>query len=506
MTRWSGTTSSPRAFLAALVVSGTLLAGCAPVGPAYQRPEMQPPAAYRGAAPTEAAASLADLPWWQVFDDEPLQALIRDAIAHNLDLRVAIARVAEARALSGVAKSFLYPEINATAGYAGEQASRNSQPPGATRDGDRTYNNTSLAATLAWEIDLAGRLRRENEAAFARYLASEEGRRAVLVTLVSDVASSYFLLRELDLQLEIARRTLALNDQTVRYYTDRLTGGVSNRLELDQAKANRALTGASIPEIERQIAILEHAISVLAGRPPGAIARGRTLDEQHAPPAIPVGVPAALLERRPDVIAAERLLVAANADVGAAKALFYPTISLTGAFGTVSGDLSDLLKGNSVIWSFGANLFQPLFNAKRIRRNYEAAQARFDQAIAQYQQSALNAYREVADALVTIQKLVLIRIEQEAGVVALRDASQLSRDRYETGLSTYLEVLVADQQLFQQELDLARTRGEQLRVISQLYRALGGGWQAEPGAQQPGAPPAPGAPTPPPTPPNGGAR
>jgi multidrug efflux system outer membrane protein len=513
---WVGSGSTHRTLLATLIVSGTLLTGCAPVGPAYQRPEMQPPAAYRGAAPTEGAASLADVPWWQVFDDEALQALLRDAIAHNLDLRVAVARVAEARALSGVAKSFLYPEVNLNGGYTGDQGSRNAQPPGATRNGDRTYNNTSLAATLAWEIDLAGRLRRENEAAFARYLASEEGRRAVLVTLVSDVASSYFLLRELDLQLEIARRTLALNDQTVVYYDNRLQGGVSNRLEVDQARANRALTAASIPEIERQIATLEHAISVLAGRPPGAIARGRTLEEQHAPPIIPVGVPAALLERRPDVIEAERLLVAANADVGAAKALFYPTISLTGAFGAVSGDLSDLLKGDSVLWSFGANLFQPLFNAKRIRRNYEAAQARFDLAIAQYQQSALNAYREVADALVTIQKLALIRTEQEAGVVALRDASQLSRDRYETGLSTYLEVLIADQQLFQLEIELARTRGDQLRVIAQLYRALGGGWQPEPGV--PGPPPPSGpppparplppqpGPPPPATPPNGGTR
>jgi multidrug efflux system outer membrane protein len=487
---------------AALAVLATLVAGCAPVGPAYKRPEMQPPAAFRGAAEPSGPESIADLPWWQVFDDQVLQALIRDAIAHNLDLRLAIARVAEARALAGVAKAALYPEVNLNAGYTADQGSRTTQPPGATRTGDRTYNNTSVSATLAWEIDLAGRLRRLNEAAFNRYLASEEGRRAVLVSLVSDVATSYFLLREFDLQLEIAQRTLVLNEQTVVYYSQRLEGGVSNRLELDQARANRAVTAASIPDIERQIALLEHAISVLVGRPPGAIARGRTLEEQHVPPSIPVGLPAALLERRPDVMESERFLVAANADIGAAKALFYPTISLTGAFGAISGDLGDLLKGDSVIWSVGANLFQPLFNAKRIRRNYEAAQARFDQAIAQYQQSALNAYREVADALVTIQKLAQIRTEQEAGVVALRDASQLSRDRYETGLSTYLEVLIADQQLFQQELQLATTRGSQLQIIAQLFRALGGGWQPEtpaaPGAPpapaQPGAPPAPGTP------------
>jgi multidrug efflux system outer membrane protein len=472
--------STRRTLVQAVAVAGALAgAGCAAVGPNYKRPEMAPPPAYRWAAQAQAAESLADMPWWQVFSDEALQALIRDAIAHNLDLRAAIARVQEARALSGVARSFLYPEVNLGAGYSGDQVSRNAQPPQAAKDSDRTFNNTSVSASMSWELDLFGRLRRTNEAAFARYLATEEGRRAVVVALVSDVASSYFLLRELDLQLEIAHRTLGINDETVKYYDSRLQGGVSNRLELDQAKANRSITAAQIPEIERQIAVLEHAISVLAGRPPGAIARGRTLDGQAFPPAIPVGVPAALLERRPDVIQAERLLVASNADIGAARALFYPTISLTGALGTVSGDLSDLLKGDSVIWSVGAGLFQPLFNAGRNKRNYEAAQARFDQSLAAYQSAALNAYREVADALVTIQKLAGVRVEQEAGVEALRDAAALARARYDTGLATYLEILIADQQLFVLELQLARTRGDQLRAIAQLYRALGGGWQPE---------------------------
>ncbi len=484
----------PHVRRALLVVGGlavTIATGCAPVGPAYKRPDLAPPAAHPGAPAGLAAETLADVPWWQVFDDPALQGLVRDAIANNPDLRLAVARVSEARALAGVAKSFLYPEVNLDAGYVGNQASRNSQPRGAFSEGDRTYNNTSVAANLAWEIDLFGRLRRQNEAAFNRYLATEEGRRAVLVTLVGDVASAYFLLREFDLQLEVARRTLVLNDQTVAYYVDRLQGGVSNRLEVDQSRANRALTAASIPEIERQIALVEHAISVLAGRPPGAIARGTTLTEQVLPPSIPVGVPAALLERRPDVLEAERQLIAANADIGAAKALFYPRISLTGSLGNVSGDLADFMKGDSIIWSFGAGLFQPLFNGGRIRRNLEAAEARFEQAIALYQRAALNAYREVADAIVTIEKLAQIRAEQEVGVAALRDASELSRLRYETGFSTYLEVLIADQQLFRLELQLASTRGEQLRVLAQLYRALGGGWQAEQAVSSP-------SPTPPP--------
>jgi multidrug efflux system outer membrane protein len=482
-----------------LAVTSVVAVGCATVGPNYSRPDMSPPATFRDASNgQQSPQSLADIPWWQVFEDEALQALIRDAIAHNYDLRVAIARVQEARALARVARSFLYPDIGLSAFSGVNQASRNQQPQiVADEDDDRVFNNTTLTATMAWELDLFGRIRRDSEAAFARYLASEEGRRAVLITLVSDVASSYFLLRELDLQREVARRTLTLNDQTVDYYRTRLAGGVSNRLELDSAVANRSLTAASVPEIERQVALLENAISVLVGRPPGAVGRGRTLEEQALPPNIPVGMPATLLERRPDVVEAEQVLVAANADIGAAKALFYPSISLTGSVGTVSGDLSNLLKGDSVIWSLGANLFQPIFNAGRIRGNYDAARARFDQALAEYQLTAINAYREVADALTSIQKLAEVRVEQQAGVEALRDASQLSRERYDIGLSSYIEILIADQQLFQLELELARTRGDEMRALAQLYRALGGGWQPEP----PTTPP-PTAPTaPPPTPP-----
>jgi multidrug efflux system outer membrane protein len=475
----------PRFVTAGAVALSLTVGACAPVGPNYKRPDLIPPAQHRWADPNESAATLADTPWWQVFDDDALQALIRDAVAHNLDLRVAIARVQESRALAGVAKSFLYPEINLNAGYTGNQASRNSQPPGAQPDADRTFNNTNLGVSVFWEADLFGRLRRNNEVAFNRYLASEEGRRAVLVTLVGDVATSYFLLRELDLQLEIAKETLVINDQTVSYYNNRLGGGVSNKLEVDQAVANRSVTAASIPDIERQIALAEHAISVLVGRAPGAVVRGRALTDTHVPPSVPVGIPAMLLERRPDVVEAERLLVAANADVGAAKALFYPTISLTGALGGLSGDFGKLLAGDSIIWSVGAGLFQPLYNAGRNKRNFEAAQARFDQAVAQYQQSALNAYREVADSLVTIQKLALVRVEQTAGVAALEDAAKLSRSRYDAGLANYLEVLIADQQLFQLQLQLAKTRGDELQAFAQLYRSLGGGWQPE---QAPGQP------------------
>jgi len=269
-----------------------------------------------------------------------------------------------------------------------------------------------------------------------------------------------------------------LNDQTVTYFRNRLEGGVSNRLELDNAVANRAQTAAAIPDIERQIGIVENAIALLLGRLPGAVTRpGATTME--LPPAIPAGLPASLLERRPDVLQAEQLLVAANADVGAAKALFYPQISLTGFLGGISGDLTTFLGGQGAVWSLAAGLLQPVYNGGRIKHNYEAMQARYVAAVGEYQKAALNGYREVANALITIQKLALIRVEIQSGVTALQDAADLSRSRYDSGLATYLEIILADQALFRQQLLLAQTRGAELRARAELYRALGGGWQQQ---------------------------
>jgi multidrug efflux system outer membrane protein len=309
-------------------------------------------------------------------------------------------------------------------------------------------------------------------------LASEQARRGVMVTLVGDVATNYFLLRELDYQLTVSRDTLRLNDDTVTYFRNRLEGGVSNRLELDQAIANRAQTAATIPDIERQIGIVENGIALLLGRLPGDVARpgGAT---PEPPPAIPAGLPAQLLERRPDVVAAEEMLVAANADVGAAKALFFPRISLTGFLGGVSGDVTTFLGGDGAIWSIGAGLLQPIYQGGRNRRNYEAAQAAFTAAVAEYQKSALNGYREVSNALITIQKLALVRAEVESGVTVLQDAADLARSRYDSGLASYIEIILADQSLFRQELILAQTRGAELRARAELYRALGGGWQQQ---------------------------
>jgi len=405
---------------------------------------------------------------------------VRESLANNLDLKIAAARVLESRAVAGIASSYLYPTIGLGFGYSGQQVSRVAEPALPKEDQpDRRYNNWPLTGALSWEIDLFGRLRREKEAAIARYISTEEGRRGVILTLVGDVTTTYFFIRELDYEIEIARRTVALNDETVAFYQRRLEGGVSNRLEVDQAKANRALTGSTIPDLERQRALAENALSVLLGKPPGDIEAGRALNEQRLPPVVPAGMPATLLERRPDVVEAEQLLVAANADVGAARALFYPSISLTGTLGSLSGSLVNILRPDALIWSIGAGLLQPIYNGGRIQQNFDAAQARYLQGLAQYQKAALNAYREVADSLVTIQKLADRRAELQPGVDALRDATQLARSRYDNGLSNYLEVLIADQQLFSQELELARVIGQQLRAVSQLYRSLGGGWQQE---------------------------
>jgi outer membrane protein, multidrug efflux system len=457
------------------LVLAVLSIGCAPVGPNYARPQVPSPAQYRFVEGPAEAQTLADTPWFQVFDDPTLQALIREALANNLDLQMAVARVEAARARAGIAKSFLYPQVDGVANYAVRGAS-NTPQSGDTND-DTTHQSGFYGFQLSWEIDLFGRLRRQHEAALALMLGSEQGRRGVLVTLVGDVATNYFLLRELDLQLEIARQTLRVNDETVTYFQNRLDGGVSNRLELDRIQANRALTAASIPDLEQQIAIVENLLSVLLGRPPASVGREPLAEGEALPPPIPPGLPASLIERRPDIVEAEQFLVAANADIGAAKAMFFPAISLTGFLGGVSGDLTKFLGGDGAVWSIGPSLLQPVFQAGRLRRNLEEMQARYNEALAGYRKAALNGYREVANALVTIQKLADIRVQRQVGVTVLQDASDLARARYDSGLASYLEILTADQDLFQQQLLLAQTRGAELRARAELYRSLGGGWQ-----------------------------
>jgi multidrug efflux system outer membrane protein len=461
---------APAAYVAAVTA---LSAGCL-VGPNYKRPDLSVPQQYRFVEGAQ-AETLADAPWFTVFEDPALQVLIKEAIASNLDLRQAVARVEEMRARAGIAKSFLYPQIDGVASYGLRQASN--APLAGQSDEDTTHSSGSYGFQLSWELDLFGKLRREREAAEALALASEQARRGVMVTVVGDVASGYFLLRELDVQLAIARQTLNVNDQTVTYFQNRLDGGVSNRLEVDRIRAMRSQTAAAIPQIEQQIAVIENEISLLLGRPPGPITRDDVRPDLALPPPIPPGLPARLLERRPDVTQAEQFLVAANAEIGVAKALFFPQISLTGFAGGISGDLVSFLGGDGGVWSIGAGLLQPVFQGGRLQRNAEAAQARFDAALAGYQKAALNSYREVANALVTIQKLAEERVQHEAGVTALVDAADLARARYDSGLASYIEILTADQDLFEQQLLLAQTRGAEFRARAELYRTLGGGWQ-----------------------------
>ena len=462
----------PAAFVAVIAL---LVSGCM-VGPDYSRPPVLIPDNYRGVIGAPTAESFADLPWWEIFRDPVLQELTREALQNNYDLRTAAARVEEARAQIGIARSFLFPQLNFIGAGGAQQVSRSTDPP-QSFGGERNFQNLLLGFSLAWELDVFGRIRRDTESATAIFLSTEQAQRGVLITLVGDVAQSYFNLRELDLELEIARRTVQINDQTIEFYRTRLTGGVSNRLEVDSAVSNRSRTASTIPDLERQIAIQENQINLLLGRNPGPIPRGTALTEQYSPPSIPAGLPSALLERRPDIKAAEDVLVAANADVGAAKALFFPNFSLTAALGGASHDLSNIADRRSAVWSLSGGLLQPIFQGWRITSNYEATKARFEQAVAQYQRSAQNGFREVADSLVTIEKLEGVRIELEVGVNALQDATELARLRYDTGLANYLEILIADQQLFDQELALAKVRGGQLNAVVQLYRSLGGGWQ-----------------------------
>lgn len=451
------------------------LTGCA-VGPDYQRPSVLIPDNYRGVQGAPTAESLADLPWWEVFRDPVLQELTKEALSNNYDLRAAAARVEEARSQIGVVRSFLYPQVNFNFGGSAQQVSRASDPTQAF-GANRNFQNWLTGFGMIWEIDVFGRIRRESEAATADYVSTEMDRRGVYITLVADVAQAYFNLRELDLELEIARATLKLNDDTVRFYQSRYDTGISNRLEVETAIANRSRTATTIPDLERQIAIQENLINYLLGRNPGSIPRGAALTDQYHPPAIPTGLPSALLERRPDVQSAEQLLVAANANIGAAKALFFPNFSLSTALGSVSHDFSNIADKRAAIWAASGGILQPVFLGWRLLSNYEGRKASFDAALAQYEKAALNGFRDVADALVTIDKLKDARVEEEAQVTALQNSSRISRLRYDAGYSNYLEILTADQQLFEAQIELARIRGQELNGVVQLYRALGGGWQ-----------------------------
>jgi outer membrane protein, multidrug efflux system len=455
-----------------------LLVGCT-VGPKYRRPIVEPPSVYRGANNSVAApdpGSLADLRWFEIFKDDQLQELIRTALVNNYDLRRAFARVQAARANLGITRSDQFPNITAGADMTTLRNSGSGQfalPGGSSRD--RTFG-TVLLNLLSFEVDVWGRLRRANEAARANLLATEEDRKAVMTTIVSDVSAAYFNLLELDMELEIARETLTTRQESLNLIRSRQRGGVATMLDVRQAEQLVYAAAQTIPDIERVIEQTENQINLLLGRDPGPVSRGRSLTEQEQPPSAPPGLPSLLLERRPDIRAAEASLMAATANIGVAKAAYFPRIGLTGFLGGQSSQLSNLFSGVGGAWNFAPQVTAPIFNAGRVKSGVKFTEAQQQLALTQYQQAIRTGFREVSDALVEYRKVKEIRAQQEALVTTLQDRSRLAYLRYRGGVDTQLNALDADRDLFAAELSLAQTKRNELIALVLLYKALGGGW------------------------------
>jgi outer membrane protein, multidrug efflux system len=450
----------------------SVLAGACTMGPAYRRPDLASPDRFYGQRETASAPSLADQPWWDLFADPTLRALIDEALRNGYDVRLAAARVEEARARYGVTGSLFYPSIDYAASAGRAHTSTYATPS------DATGNLIAANVSASWEIDVWGRIRRLNEAARADYLATEEARAAVALSLVSDVATAYFELRELDEEVEISRRSRAAFLDTFELFDRRFQGGAASGLETSRAEALVASAAAQIPFLESRIVAKENQITLLVGRVPGPVERGRSLMQQPAPPDVPPGLPAALLARRPDLKRAEQELVAANATIGAARAALYPAISLTGLLGGQSSQLSDLLAAGRT-WSIGAGVLGPLFTGGRLRAQERVARAQFEEARIAYEQAVTRALGEVSTSLVAMEKLAQEEAERTRAVNATREAVRLAGIRYESGLSAYFEVLDAQQQLFVVETALALSRRDRLVALAGFYKAVGGGWQAE---------------------------
>jgi len=459
-------------FMVAVTAMG-LVAGCK-VGPNYHRPVVHPPTAYRDLSENPQvqaqAASYADLPWWQVFEDSQLQELIRTALKLNYDLQIATERINEARAQVAIARSNLFPQVQGSGDFSG----------GKEHNFQTKSNFLTLTADAAFQLDLFGKLRRATEASRAQLLATEDARQTVILTLVSDVASDYFALLQLDLQLQITRNTVTAQEASVKLTKLRVDHGVATKLDVLQAQQTLDTANAQIPDLERQIAQEENAISILLGNYPQAVPRGLPLVEQPLPPEVPPGLPSTLVERRPDIREAEQFLVAANAEIGVAKAQFFPQISLTGsgggAFGRSSA-FSSLMSSQLGIWSYGAQVSQPIFTGGALRGNLRVAESQHQQALIAYRQAIQRAFGDVSDALIGYQKFHEVRLRQEDTVADLQESVRLSNMRYKGGTTTYLEVLDGQRSLFSAELTLAQARGTEYQSLVQLYRALGGGWK-----------------------------
>lgn len=451
------------------------LAGCA-VGPDYRRPSIDTPSIWR--FEDKAARDLANTAWWSQFGDPVLDDLIRTALKANLDLRIATARVEEYVGRYWAGRSGLFPQIGATAFAGRNRVSEEGMSPLVSSALKNPADNYQAAFNGAWEIDLWGKLRRASEAARADLLGTEEARQAVILTLVSAVANSYINLRDLDKQLQVTIRTAKLREESYKLFKLRYEGGVISELELNQVKSEYEQALATIPQIGKQVSFQENGLSVLIGRNPGPILRGKDMD-QLVLPAVPAGLPSELLEKRPDIRQAEQELVAANARIGVARAQYFPTISLTGLFGWSSSDLSNLFTGPARVWNWGGSLTAPIFTGGAIMGQEKAAEAIQLQALFNYQRTVQNAFREVEDALAD-QKRTREQLEaQKRQVDALSEYARIARLRYENGYTSYIEVLDAERSLFNAELQYAQTQGLLFQSLVNLYKAVGGGWVIE---------------------------
>jgi outer membrane protein, multidrug efflux system len=467
-----------RRFVTVLLI-GCLLSGSAAGQKKYERPEVKMPDTFRGSdavAPTD-ANSIGDLKWFEVFKDEQLQKLVRTAMAQNYDLRLAVARINAARANLGLARSNQFPQFDIGVDLTTTRTSANSGASSSGQGGSKRSFGEVFLSLLSFELDVWGRLRQQTKAARAQLRSSEEDRKTVMTIVVSDVATAYFNLLELDMELDIAKRTLAARQESLRLITARQQGGLATMLDVRQGEELVYQASQTIPDTERLIEQTENQINLLLGNNPGPISRGVPLAEQQELPSVPAGLPSSLLERRPDIRSAEQLLISQNALVSAAKKAYFPTISLTGAFGFQSNTLSNLFSGPSSAWTFIPQLTQPIFTAGRLKSNVNFEKAQREYALAQYQQTVQTAFGDVSNALVQYRRVREIRAQQELLVSSLRDASRLAHLRYEGGVDTLLNALFADTALFSAELNLAQTKRNELLSLVQLYKALGGGWQ-----------------------------
>lgn len=458
------------AFLIPAFLAAASLIQAGGIGPKYKRPDVPVPGAYRGATTdTATAESLGDAKWFTLFQDPELQGLIRKALEQNLDIRIAAARVAQAQAQAGGARAEQFPNISATGSASRQKSASTPFFPGFES------NMSQLGLSSIWQLDFWGRYRKANEAARATLAASDWGRKAVISSLVANLASSYFQLREFDLELDIAKRTLAARQESLKLTQTLEHNGATSMLDVRQAEKLVETAARRIPDLELRITQQENLISILLGNNPGPINRGQPLLAMQLSPSVPEGLPSTLLERRPDIRQAEMRLVAANAQVGVAKSMYFPQISLTGSAGWQAYSMTGLF--DSKVYNVGANMTAPIFDFGRIRSGVRLSEAQKEEMVLTYRQSVQQAFREVSDSLVAVQKNREYRERQAALTNSASEAAKLADIRYKGGASSYLEVLSSQTDLFDAEIGLAQAQLNERVAVVQLYNALGGGWQ-----------------------------